>query len=633
VRSPILIVAACVATIAFVSYTRTLLPGVDLGDTGGFQAAVLWPEVSARQAYPLYYSLAAPFVGAVASTNPARGLNLFSALSASLAVGLLAAVTAQVSRSLVGGAVAGLLLAFSYTFWTQAVIAEVYSLHLALVGLCLVSLAAYAQRPTLARLLVFFAVYAVSFGNHLSMILLFVPFAVFLFMVVDKPRSLLQPAVIVWAVVIACAGALQYLPNLLAIWTAADAPARWTERLAAFWFDVTKADWRESMVLGISAADIPARLRMFAFDARQQFGIAGVLMAIGGAVALRRTSRAWGSLVVLAYLLNTAFAFSYNVGDPHVFFLPGHFFAALAAGCFVASAAQGSRLRQAVVIVLGLFLVAWRGYDTWPAADRHDDRRATQLVQRLTFGLDENRALLVTALNWQIENALLYESRYGNARRVAWTRLSDVFLHFPLLVADNHATSRDVVLTARAAADVTGAFGSLLPVVPDPIPPTPTLVSTVARVPRGAPYVLVVLPPPVDEVLDREILGDAIASLTGRGHVLRGDVPYEVIVGTAGDRPLYHRSATEPFRERVSLPEGALDIRMDSWVSLETFRRGGFGHVMLGRNHLMSIERGVSLVWLDRQSQAEPFYAAGLYAPRPRFRLPSAALPQHALLH
>ena len=41
---------------------------------------MLWPEVSARQAYPLYYGLAAPFVRAVSVANPARGLNLFSAI-------------------------------------------------------------------------------------------------------------------------------------------------------------------------------------------------------------------------------------------------------------------------------------------------------------------------------------------------------------------------------------------------------------------------------------------------------------------------------------------------------------------------------------------------------------------------
>src|SRR5688572_23232480 len=85
-RSPlILLTAGCVvATLAFWAYTRTLLPGVDLGDTGGFQAAVLWPETSARRAYPLYFTLATPFVRVVSESAPARGLNLFSAIWAAL---------------------------------------------------------------------------------------------------------------------------------------------------------------------------------------------------------------------------------------------------------------------------------------------------------------------------------------------------------------------------------------------------------------------------------------------------------------------------------------------------------------------------------------------------------------------
>ena len=136
--------AAVVAgTVAFAVYATTLLPGVDLGDSGGFQAAVLWPETSARRAYPLYYALARPFVGAVSSADPARGLNLFSAVTAAAAVSLLCYAAAAVTRSLLAGAAAALLLAFSFTFWTQAIIAEVYGLHLALVAACLVALHAF----------------------------------------------------------------------------------------------------------------------------------------------------------------------------------------------------------------------------------------------------------------------------------------------------------------------------------------------------------------------------------------------------------------------------------------------------------------------------------------------------------
>ena len=631
-RSRVVVVAAMVATIAFVSYSRTLLPGVDLGDTGGFQAAVLWPETSARQAYPLYYALARPFVAAVSAANPARGLNLFSALCAGAAVGLLVAATGSIGGSLAGGAAAGLLLAFSYTFWTQAIIAEVYSLHLALVGACLVALAAYARRPRPGRLAIFFAVYALGFGNHLSMILLLVPFAAFLLLASPRPRDLLQPKTVALATGMALLGALQYLPNLLAVWTSAGAPERWSDRLGAFWFDVTKADWRESMVFGVSGTQLSDRFAFLAFDARQQFTLAGLVAAVAGAVFLWRTSRAWATLVVSAYAINTLFAFTYNVGDPHVFFLPGHYFVAVAFGCAAAAVMTAGRgLRAVAGLALATFLV-WHAYHTWPVADRHADRRAERLGARLTLGLTDVRTLLVASLNWQVENMLLYVTRY-EARDVVWTRLGEVFLHFPLLVRDNHAIGRDVVLTADAAAQVTAAFGPLWPIVPDPLPLTPTLASTVARIRPGSAYLLAVLAPPPDEPFDQDALASAVSDLTRGTAVLQRTGAYELLAGHAGEKPAYHRVSTRPFRDRLALPEGTLEIRIEGFAPLETFRRGGFGHVLLDRERILFLERGVSLVWLDAGGPAEPFYASGLYAPRPRFRIPAAGTPGLALLH
>ncbi len=626
------VITGCVvATLAFAAYTRTLLPGVDFGDTGGFQAAVLWPEISARQAYPLYYAIARPFVAALSPDAPARGLNLFSALWAAVAAGALTGVVAAVTGSLAGGAVAGLLLAFSYTFWTQAVIAEVYSLHLALVGFCLAALVAWWRRPSTLRLGLFFSVYAISFGNHLSMILLLLPFAAFLLADTERRRDLLSPHIVALAIGTAAAGALQYVPQLIAVWTAIDAPERWTDRLAAFWFDVSKADWRESMVLGVGISQLADRLRMFVFDARQQFGLAGIAFAAAGAVCLCRTSRPWAVLVVTAYAINTVFALTYNVGDPHVFYLPGHYFTAFAAGVAVAAAGRLARPAAAfsILAVAAVMYAAWRAYDTWPAIDRHEDRRAEQVVSRMTFGLDDRTTLLAAELNWQVENALLYATRYRE-RHVVWTRLADVMLHFPLLVRDNHAGGRDVVLTAAAVPHVAAAFGSLLPMVPDGLPPAPSLAGHVGRMPRGTPYVLTILAPPRDEALDEDLLHGALVALTGGQITRHRGAPYEILVGRSGETPLLHIADAKPFRRGLDLPEGKLDIRMDGWVPLETFRRGGFGHVTLNRRPLLIVERGVSLAALDT---AEPFYASGIYASQPRFRIPSSGIPELALLH
>jgi hypothetical protein len=632
VASRAAVVAAIVATIAFAAYTRTLLPGVDMGDTAAFQAAVLWPEVSARQAYPLYYALAKPFVAALAPDNPARGLNLFSALWAAVACGLLTLVVALVTGSVAGGAAGGLLLAFSYTFWTQAVIAEVYSLHLALVGCCLVALVAWWQRPSTGRLALFFAIYALGFGNHLSMILLLVPFAVFLLMTATHPRDLVRPRVALLALAIAIAGAMQYLPQFMAVWTSLDAPLAAQDRVAAFWFDVTKSDWRDSMVMTVRGSQFGDRLAMFAFDARQQFGVAGIVLAAAGAVALWRKSRAWAVLVLLAYVANTLFAFTYNVGDPHVFFLPGHFFAAFAAGAALTAATERlgtRRVLASVAVVAVLAYAAWRGYDTWPAADRHRDRRAERLITLLTVGLDDRTSLLAARVNWQVENALIYETRY-RLRQVVWTRLSDVMLHFPLIVRDNQTTGRDVVLTAGAVPPVASAFGPLLPIVPDAVPAALTIDAHASRIRRGTPYVLTILAPTRDEVLVEDEVNEALAVLTGGRVKSRSKAAFEVVVGRAGDRPLLRRSDARPFRQKLDMSEGTLDIRMDAWVPAETFRRGGFGHVILDRERLLVVERGVSLATFD---SGEPFYTAGIYAIQPRFRIPAAGLPRLALLH
>jgi hypothetical protein len=658
-RANAVVVAALVATVAFWAYTRTLLPGVDLGDTGGFQAAVLWPEVSARQAYPLYYDLASRFVRVVSVANPARGLNLFSAVGGAVAVALLASLSALVAESLFAGIVAGLLLAFSYTFWSQAIIAEVYTLHLALVLVSCLALYAYAERPSRVRLALFFSVYALAFGNHLSMILLFAPFAIFLLQVTPNRRQLVAPAVIVMAIAIAAAGALQYLPNFASTWSLGDGPLSWVDRWRAFWFDTTKVDWRESMVFGVRSDQLSDRIAMWWFDARQQFGAAGLLLAAVGAFRLWVIARPWATLVLLAYGINTLFAFTYNVGDTHVFYLPGHLFTAFLAGGALARlggpakvdaapgtrATAGSSRPRSLMFGASLVLLyaGWRAWDTWPAIDRHSDRRAEQLVSRLALGATPQSAVLVTDLNWQVENALLYYTRWER-RDVPWIRLPDVQLHFPFLVRDNEAISRDLLLDSYSARDVVAAFGPLFPLQPDAISASPDVIEESAALPPGTPYVLCVLTPPREERLDPALLRAAVETLTrGRlppglrlGDVANGDTArYQVVAGISGEAPTIVRAENFPFRMTFRLLDEPFTVRMESWLPVDTFRRAGFGHVIRGREHVLTVERGVSLVWFDRNARpSNPVYAASVYAPGPRYRLStvSSSLARQSLL-
>jgi hypothetical protein len=129
-----------------------------------------------------------------------------SAIQAAIAVALIVLVAAELSGSVTAATGAALLFGVSYTFWSQAVIAEVYALHAIFVCLTLLLLLRWADKPTTARLALFFAVYALGFGNHLSMILLGPAYTVFL--LISAPggwRSMLRPQILVMACGIACA--------------------------------------------------------------------------------------------------------------------------------------------------------------------------------------------------------------------------------------------------------------------------------------------------------------------------------------------------------------------------------------------------------------------------------------------
>jgi hypothetical protein len=639
------LVACVAATVAFSVYARTLLPGVDLGDTGGFQAAVLWPETSARQAYPLYYSLARPFVLAVSPGNPALGLNLFSALCGALAIGLLTSVATLLSGSALAGAVAGLLLAFSHTFWTQSVIAEVYALHIALIAGCLLALYAYQQRPVQSRLAVFFVVYAVSFGNHLSMILLLAPFTIFLFAVHPRPRDLLRRNTVGLALGVAFTAALLYAPDFLFVWTNIDAPPDWGDRIATFWFDVTKADWRGTMMAGVDRSEVIERVAMWLWDARLQFGIAGLTVAALGMLRLWVISRPWALMLATAYVINTVFAITYNVGDPHVFFIPGHAFTALAmAGLFSrrhplkgrppGSERAAPRLGvanwsiQLATIVL-LAYAGWRAWDTWPSANRHGDHRADVLVGRITAGVADTNAVLLSDMDWQSENALLYSARYER-RQVVWRRTSEVLPHLPFLVSNNLTIGRDIVLVGNAAARIAAAYGPLFPFVADNIPTT-GMADLAADIPRGTPYVLTLLEPTPNEHLDVDDFDAALQTLAGTSAPRRSTSRFQIWAGIAGEPGVGHHESNRPFRKTFSILGDPFPIRIESWLPFETFRRAGFGHVLRGREHVLTIERGVSLVWFERDGSPAVAYAAGLYAPQARLRIPSSVPQQVAM--
>ncbi len=661
-----LFAAFVVGLAAFALYHATVLPGVDFGDTGSFQATVGSPLITPRDGYPLYFAIGSLSVW-LSGAEPAHALNMASAIEAAIACGLLVLVAAELSGSITAGVAAALLFAASYTFWSQAIIAEVYALHAVLLTLTLWLLLRWSEQPTSGRLFAFFAVYALGFGNHLSMVLLLPGYTTFLLIAAPRGwRSMFTPRIVIMATACAIAGALQYSWNLRTLWLLPDPPHSLVDALQRFWFDVTKSDWRDTMVMNVPQSLFGDHLAMYWFDVRQQFGLAGPLLALTGLAQLAMTNWRRALLMLMLFAANVIFAYSYNVGDAHVFYLPSHLILALLAAPAVALAGRvlAARIfvahifvahdfsraesisaahdvsragkvsvahdvsraiaRHGVTIAASLLIVyaGTRAYHDFPALDRSRDSRPAAVVDALTAGLDDRHEILIEDVNWQIGNGLAYFVKVKRPE-IVYARMPDVLLYAPALVADNRAIGRDVVLTERARATLTAAYGPLAPTVPDPRVPVRTLRDSIGDIPPGTRYVMCVLRSR-DLSLDTVELSSALQTLTaGRATALPpGD--YAVIAGVLGSAPDFVAAADRPFSRAILLAGVGVEIRMESWLISDTIRRMGFGHVVVARQHTLIVERGISFAAFDDSGRAiRTAYASNIYAPQARYLVDS----------
>ena len=163
------------------------------------------------------------------------------------------------------------------------------------------------------------------------------------------------------------------------------------------------------------------------------------------------------------------------------------------------------------------------------------------------------------------------------------------------------------------------AYGPLDELRRDPHVQTPTLTEIVRDLPRETPYVLCLLRPSRDYVLDRGDVDSAIHELTGQDLTMpSGD--YAALVGLVGRAPALALGSSAPFRRDVMLGDVAVEVRMESWLAFDTIRRMGFGQVVAARRHTLIVERGLSFAAFDATGRpTRTAYLANIFAPQARY--------------
>ena len=312
---------------------------------------------------------------------------------------------------------AGLTVAFSRTLWLQSAGTEVYSLHVLLV--CLITCAvvrAYIFNRTSQWLFLAF-VLALSFGNHLTTVVLGPGIAYLFFLKKGfKPDSLKVLALMLllfFAVLSLEYGflVLRALQNPVVNW---GNPDSWDR----FWYHVSGKQFSVWVFAGSAVAK-----RQFAHLTSilvAEFSWPGLLAAVAGLVMLFRKSRVLFVFTVLFAVCCIVFAVNYDIHDIDTYFLTAFIMAGFASGFAYAALLQS--LPKAPVWLLGLLPLLVPVYQVqanYAAADQSKVYMYDDYTRTLLGSVEPNALIISKQWDFFLSQSFYYRFALNQYRGVA----------------------------------------------------------------------------------------------------------------------------------------------------------------------------------------------------------------------
>lgn len=339
--------AAVAGLLAGIAFWRGAAPGVLAGDSGELQFAAWLAGLPHPTGYPLYMLLGWAWshgLAALGMASPAGALNLLSAAFGALAVALtalfclaLAEATVAPGRLLlrIAAVIGALAFAFTPTFWSQALVAEVYTLHAALTA-CLLWLALLWRKDHIRRpdrisplLWALALLFGLSLAHHRTTLLLAPVLGIFLWRVAGTRYWRRQRRAALGAVGLAALPLLLYLYVPLR--------AGHSPYLSLDWLPGQRLDLLERSPAGLlsyllgagfageiqGAAHALAQASALPGRLLAELGPVGVALAAAGALILA-ARRCWSLLWLtgMSFAAFAAFNLVYAIGDIAVFYVP-----------------------------------------------------------------------------------------------------------------------------------------------------------------------------------------------------------------------------------------------------------------------------------------------------------------------
>jgi hypothetical protein len=411
-------------------------------------------------------------------------ITLFSAACAALAVGFvfLTLRTLDVHRIPASGA--SLFFAFTPTLWSQAVIAEVYGLQLALMSFAVLCWVRWWKSTNPWWAIAGLAIEAVMLGNHMMSVTL-APATVWLLWRGRRRITRVQVIAAALSVLIPVA-----LYSTLYIWTELR-PSLYVESPVSSWQDlryvVTGSQFHSDMFAYSAGEVIRDRVPMVWNQFWDQFGWLIAMIAVGAVAVVRRhrTIAAFFGLIALADLIVVV---NYAIYDIFIYFLPAWIVATVVLGVGFDALLDRIRPRAlaigAAAVVLALPIV--------PLVGNWADQDMSGGVPEARYG----QAALAAAP----DNALMISSaRDYNLAEIVWYHL----------FGEGEGTRRNISLYPSFDADAVCRY------LRDGTPPDTTWKRYVNR--KGTPTPLGERPPPGLAVF---AFADEYPHLTGLGFTM-----------------------------------------------------------------------------------------------------------------
>ena len=379
-----LLLALSIAVLALMVYTRVLAPDVLYSDSGEFQTLAYTWGMTHTTGYPVYLVLAR-LVGFIPVNTLAWRINFASAVAAAMTLGGVYLITRRFTGR-GGAALASLVLLISYTFWSQSILAEVYTPATALIVTVLLMLLGWHAQPSRRRWLLFLAGFLLGLGLGVHLFMMLIAPSVYLFVlwgIVKGPleergrwqhlaRLMLGTAAGIVAFYLLFVF-IDTRPTPTNIFTTSVYPSRDAWNLQdsdldtepeRFWINVSGNQWRDRMLPG-DVDYLWIFMSFFREDLAREYTIPTLLLAILGALAALVQRRRLCALIGLALVTALAAGLLYFPGDKYIFYLPVYLllavFAGAGAGFLISAAARvlpPTVLRAVPAAIMTVVLVA-----------------------------------------------------------------------------------------------------------------------------------------------------------------------------------------------------------------------------------------------------------------------------------